>query len=258
MHALIAPVVLIVTLAVLAWSQRNDRRGFERFRAIDDTGLRQRIFLRWAMKGCALYLGMPLLGLAAIGRIDALWDFPEEFWPLLAHAPVFPVEDGAFLGAILGGVLGGVVLGAAILLLRRRKRARPVRAPAISPMQPRNRAEALRILPLILNAGISEEVCFRLYVPLLIVLSGASAWAAFLATTLLFGWLHRYQGWLGIALTGVVGAALAAFYIGAMGLAFPIVAHLVINLNALILRPAIQRRFRRAPIDSGNTPVTPS
>jgi len=258
MHALIAPLVLIATLALLAWSQRNDRRGFERFRAIEDTALRQRIFLRWAMKGCALYLGMPLLGLALVGRVDALWTFPEEFWPLLAYAPVLPVEDDAFLGAILGGALGGVVLGVAILFLRRRRQARPARATAISPMQPRNRAETLRILPLILNAGVSEEVCFRLYVPLLFTLSGAPAWAAFLATTLIFGWLHRYQGWLGIVLTGVVGALLAAFYIGAMGLAFPIVVHLVLNLNALILRPAIQRWFRRAPIDSGNTPVTPS
>jgi len=255
---MLAPLLLIATLALLVWAQRNDRRGFERFRTIEDTLQRQRIFRRWAVRGCALYLGMPLAGLALLGRLQALWDFPHEFAPLLPYAPVFAVDDIAFLGPVLIGALGGLVLGGSILVLRSRRPAKPKHALDISPMVPRNRAETLHILPVILNAGVSEEVCFRLYVPLLATLCGAPAWAAFLAATLLFGWLHRYQGWLGVLLTGAVGATLAVFYVGAMGLALPVAVHLLLNLNALLLRPAIQRRFRRTAIDTDNTPVTPS
>ncbi|MEP9358566.1 CPBP family intramembrane glutamic endopeptidase [Sphingomonas sp. KR3-1] len=244
MHALMPPVALIATLALLAWFHRNDRRNFERFRKIEDTRLRQRAFLRGAMKACALYLGMPLVGLVLLGRIDALWIFPREFWPLLPYAPVFALTDPTFLAEAAAGALGGAVLGMAILFRRRRGPRKPARALDITPMLPRNRAETLHILPLILNAGVSEEICFRLYVPLLITMCGAPAWAAFLAAAMLFGWLHRYQGWLGVVLTGVIGAALAACYVGTTGLVFPIVLHLLTNLNALILRPAIQKRFR--------------
>ncbi|MBL7599182.1 CPBP family intramembrane metalloprotease, partial [Escherichia coli] len=51
---------------------------------------------------------------------------------------------------------------------------------------------------------------------------------------------------LGILLTGAVGTVLAALYFAAMGLALPIAVHLVINFNALIVRPALQRRFGRS------------
>jgi len=256
---MLAPLLLIATLALLIGAQRNERRGFERFRAIEDTGERQRIFRRWAIRGCALYLGMPLVGLALLGRIHALWIFPHEFAPLLPYAPVFSLGDSTFLTPLLIGAFGGLVLGGGILILRSRRPARAKRAFDISPMVPRNRTERLHILPVILNAGVSEEVCFRLYVPLLATLCGAPTWAAFLAAALLFGWLHRYQGWLGVLLSGAVGTALAVFYVGAMGLTLPITVHLALNLNALLLRPAIQRRFRaRTAIDTDNTPVTPS
>ncbi|WP_163361569.1 hypothetical protein, partial [Enterobacter hormaechei] len=69
MHALVAPVLLIMSLGVLAWFQRNDLRAFRRFREIEDTARRQRTFLRWARNACAMYLGMPLVGLALLGRI---------------------------------------------------------------------------------------------------------------------------------------------------------------------------------------------
>ncbi|WP_171012486.1 MULTISPECIES: CPBP family intramembrane glutamic endopeptidase [unclassified Sphingomonas] len=246
MHALVAPVLLIMSLGVLAWFQRNDLRAFRRFREIEDTARRQRTFLRWARNACAMYLGMPLVGLALLGRIEALWTFPAEFAPLLAYAPVFPVGDRVFLGTMFASVLGGIALGVTLLYLRGRRPAGARRVLDISPMLPRNRAEALHLLPVILNAGVSEEICFRLYLPLLLALCGAPAWAAFLAATLIFAWLHRYQGWLGILLTGAVGTVLAALYFAAMGLALPIAVHLVINFNALIVRPALQRRFGRS------------
>jgi uncharacterized protein len=244
MQALMPALVLAVTLALLLWFHRHDRRNFERFRAIEDSRRRQRIFLRGALKGAALYLAMPAIGLALIGRIEALWHFPREFAPLLPYVLIFDFADPAFLGAVGTGVAGGLVVGAALLFLRRRRPAKPRRALDFTPMVPRNRAEMLHILPLILNAGVSEEVCFRLHIPLLITLCGAPAWAGFLAASALFGWLHRYQGWLGILTTGLIGAVLAYFYLGALSLAVPIALHLLANLNALILRPAIQRRFR--------------
>lgn len=78
MHALVAPALLIASLAALARFQRSDVRSFRRFRAIEDTQRRQRTFLRWARNACAMYLGVPLLGLALLGRVEALWRFPAS------------------------------------------------------------------------------------------------------------------------------------------------------------------------------------
>ena len=242
MASLLAPVLLAVTLALFAWFQRKDRRGYARFRAIEDSARRQRVFLRWAARGCALYLGLPLTGLFLLGRIDALWTFPPEFAPLAPYAPALPIEDGFFVGAAIGAVVGGMLFGAWLGVRRRRRGAAAPHAPDIAPLQPRNRAEIIHILPLLLNAGVSEELCFRLYLPLLLSLCGLPAWAAFALAILIFGLLHRYQGLPGIAITGAVGAILSVFYLATLSLALPIAAHLVINLNSLVLRPAIYMR----------------
>lgn len=244
MHALVAPALLIASLAVLARFQRSDVRSFRRFRAIEDTQRRQRTFLRWARNACAMYLGVPLLGLVLLGRVEALWRFPGEFAALTPAMPDFRIDSPLVLGLMVGALLGGGALGA--LLQRRREPVKPVPGLDITAMLPRNRAELLRVVPLTINAGISEEIFFRLYLPLLIVLSGGDPAFAFIASTLIFGLLHRYQGWLGMAVTALLAAFFAALYLGTGGLAAPIFVHLLIDFNALVLRPAIALRFRRS------------
>lgn len=238
-----APVLLVLSLAGLAWFQRNDMRGFRRFRAIEDSARRQRVFLRWARNACAMYLGVPLAGLVLLGRIDALWRFPAELLPLSLSLPDLGTGDPGFLGLMAGAVIGGGLVGTLLRLAIRG----PAKAPPgldITPMLPRNRAELLRAVPLAVNAGISEEVFFRAYLPLLIVEAGGGAALAFLVSTLIFGLLHRYQGWLGVLVTTLLGAIFALLYLGTGSLLAPILAHLLVNLNAIVLRPAIQMSFR--------------
>jgi membrane protease YdiL (CAAX protease family) len=234
--------LLIVMLAALCWVHRNDVARFEAFAAIEDSRKRRLIFLRWAAQSCALYLGVPLAGLALLGRLDAILHLPPEFD---AAAAPLPSIDTEVIGPFLGGAGIGLVIVAIGFLVRSRvwrrsKSAKPGKEPKFAAMLPRNRAEALHLLPLILNAGVSEEVCFRLYVPLLMVLSGVGAVAAFVAASLIFGLLHRYQGWVGVVATGVVGSVLALAYLACGGLWLPILLHLFINSNGLLLRPAIK------------------
>ncbi len=246
MHALIAPLVLAASLGILIWFQRSDVRSFRRFREIEDSARRQRVFLRWARNACLMYLGVPLLGLALIGRLDALWDLPVDlFGPVLL---VTPELEPDFLGVMAGAVVTGGIIGAGLAMLLRKRRKQPRTVPGldITPLMPRSRAELLRVIPLAMNAGISEEVFFRLYLPLLITLCGAPPAFAFIAAVLIFGLLHRYQGWLGVIVTTVLGAIFALLYLGAVTLLAPIAFHLLINFNSLVLRPAIALRFRRA------------
>lgn len=245
-HALIAPMLLILSLAGLAWFHRNDRRNYSRFGKIDDSPRRQRLFLRMTARNCGLYLAPSLLGLAALGQLDALWDFPPEFFPLVAQLPDFGTGDPLFLGMAAGALIIGAVIGALLrMLIFRRPRKRPYVAD-IAPLVPRNHAELVRILPLVASTGISEEVAFRLYLPLLITGSGGSPMLAFGASTLIFGMLHRYQGWAGIVQTSILGTIFALLYLGWLGLAAPILIHMFVNCATLVLRPAIELGFRRS------------
>jgi len=240
-----APALLTLTLGGLAWFQRNDVKNFELFSAIEDTRRRQRTFLKWAAKSCAFYLGMPLAGLALFGRLDALWDFPREFWTLAAPLPLIGVDMLAPMA--VGAVIGIAIVAIAFAIRSRLPRRQPKPAKRVRPalkiqaMMPRNRAEALHQLPLILNAGVSEEIFFRLYLPLLMVWCGIDALVSYVAASLIFGVLHRYQGLIGIVLTAVVGALLALAYLACAGLWLPVLLHLVLNSNSLLLRPAIKR-----------------
>lgn len=241
MHALIAPTLLGASLAALAWFHRGAHRGFQRFRTVEDSAVRRRSYLRWAALGCVRNLGSALLGLALLGRIDAIWSFPEEFTALAGVAPQFPMGDPLFTATLLTGLTLGGLLSVWIALRRPPARARP--GYDLTPMLPRNRAELVAILPLILNAGISEEIYFRLYLPLLLVLCGVPGWTAFPIALAVFAVIHRYQGWLGVALAGVSGAAFTLLYLGSGGLVLPILLHLAANMNVLVLRPGLRLRF---------------
>jgi membrane protease YdiL (CAAX protease family) len=238
-----ALALLLVSLAALAWFQRRDVRKFAQFRAVEDSVRRQRIFLRWAGNACGIFLGISLLGLALLGRLDAIWAFPEELWDVAMEVPW--IDTGS---AMTGGLIGAGIGCAIVVVVMRLRRGRSVKPPAgmdITPLLPRNRAELLHLLPLVLNAGISEEIFFRVYLPLLMVLAGTNGWVAFGISGVIFGAMHRYQGWLGVAVTTVLGALFTFLYLGGGGLLLPVALHLVINANSLLLRPALQWRFRR-------------
>lgn len=241
MHALIAPALLAASLAVLLRLHRRGHARYQRFRTIEDSTARQRSYLRWAIHGGLSNLGIALLGLALLGRIDAIWSFPGEFAPLASATPRFPMGDPQFVLVLLIGITLGGMLNIWIAMRRPAPRARHGRD--LTPMLPRNRAELRAILPLVLNAGISEEVYFRLYLPLLLVLCGLPDWAAFLIALAIFAVIHRYQGWRRILLIGLAGASFTLCYLGSGGLVLPILLHLAANLNLLVLRPGVRLRF---------------
>ena len=95
-------------------------------------------------------------------------------------------------------------------------------------------------------AGIGEELFFRLTVPLLAasvfgsaVLGCALGWA-------LFTLAHRYQGRGGMLAVSVVGAVLGWLYLATGQLWVVIVLHALVDANALVVRPWLERRLRRA------------
>lgn len=239
-------LLLALALAANAWFVWTDRAEYARFKALADTRDRQARYRIWAAKSFAIFMGLPLAGLALLGRLEALWHFPSEFLPAAARMPWLESDDGGLRGPVLivAGLLAGGVLGGVLAARKGAKAKAPVLGD-IEPLLPRNGAEIAHGALLSFNAGLVEEVFYRLYLPLLIVAAGAGAVTAFVVAGLIFGIVHLYQGWVGVLATTVLGTILTGVYLLSGSLAAPILLHILVDLNGLVVRPLVTRLARR-------------
>ncbi|MBW6524907.1 CPBP family intramembrane metalloprotease [Sphingomonas sp. RHCKR47] len=236
---LFAAVLLALALAAFVHFARGGEVGFP---PPHWPSGRARYFTRAASRIAVLFGATSILLLAVAGRIDALRAMPRAFAPLRQVTGAVPLA-GETAMLLAAAVLGGAAIGAiGARLLRRR-----LQVGRIGAVLPRARSELGWGVLLSLVAGVSEELFFRLLVPLLATAVTGSPLIGFAAATLLFGAAHRYQGWTGVVATMLVGALLAYAYLLTASLWVAIALHVFIDLNALVLRPVLsgQVRLRR-------------
>jgi membrane protease YdiL (CAAX protease family) len=241
-------VLLLIALGGMAFVIRRDREAYRRFKAIEDTALRQKIFRQWIAVSFALHIGYTLLSLALLGRLASLTELPDAFIPawLWLGGPSTAAPD-TIEGLAIGGALGAAIALPAVLAIRRRKtRGEPKTLGDIAALMPRNRAELAHVAVLSINAGIAEELFYRLTLPLLFVLVIGNVWIAFMLATLAFGLVHFYQGWGGIVATTVIGALFAICYLAIGSIWAAALVHAAMDLAALVVRPLLNGSLARA------------
>ncbi|MGH9598223.1 MAG: CPBP family intramembrane glutamic endopeptidase [Terracidiphilus sp.] len=234
-------VLFVLSIVMLVYFIRHDLADYQAFCRLTATKDRQRRYRAWIATGFLLFFLYPLLGLAVLHQIAAPIHFPSRFGPaalaLRSHLPV-----GQYITAFLVGagssVVAGILLG--IFLASRRKRTRwPLALGRIEPLMPRNKSELVHTAALSLNAGLSEEVFFRLFLPLLAMELHFGWLAAFLLAALLFGVTHIYQGAIGVAATTVLGLLLTAVYLASGSLWVAAGLHAGLDLVNIVVRPGI-------------------
>jgi membrane protease YdiL (CAAX protease family) len=234
-----------VPVGLVAWIL-HDLRQYAAFKRETSSAGRVAFYLRWTWQGFVMLSGASLLLLAAQGRIADVLGLPPEFAdfapPVDATAPS-PDDGEAYVGFIIGATLGVAVLVAVQLLQLRRTKA--VIVGDVEPLIPRNRAEMLAVLPLCLNAGFSEELFFRLALPLLVTTVTGSAIAGLVSAGVAFGLVHAYQGYKGVLATTALGALLTWMYLSSGSLLRPMLLHAAIDVVALIVRPSLARWLSR-------------
>ncbi len=191
-----------------------------------------------------LWFGIPALTILAIlGRLKTLATIPPELLPL--RIALATLVGGTLTTGDLLRVTGvGILLGGVLVALVERRRRRPFGLGDVEAVLPRTRRELPWSVLLSISAGVSEELFFRLLVPLLVAITLGSAVLGFVVATALFGWAHRYQGRVGVAATALAGASLAAAYLLTGAIWIAVVLHIVIDLNALVVRPLLSGRLR--------------
>lgn len=238
-------ILLLVTLMALVWFLKGDLLGYRQIKRLPDTISRQKTYRLWIAKAAIAFVLPAIVGLAVLGRLDALATVPPEFDDLRTLLPSFEGDSQAFVfGMMGGGALAGLAIGAFLATRRNWRVLKPIGN--VGSLLPRNRPEIAHAAAMSIAAGVAEELVFRLFLPLLIVLVSGNAIVAFGIALGLFGAMHRYQGWAGVIATTVVGALMTTIYLmtGALWLAMAL--HALIDLNSLVLRPMLTGAWRAA------------
>ncbi len=227
--------ILLPTLGLLWLFLRGDMLGRWRRAAA------WRRYPAWIARAWTLLGAGSLTLLAAMGEVGAIAALPDRFLPARAIVVTWIGAIDPF-GSMGAAALGGVLLGGIVAGLLER-RGRRVAFGDVERVLPRDRREWRWSAALALTAGVTEELYFRLLLPLSIAAVTGSAAAGFAIAAILFAAAHRYQGWAGIAATGAVGVLMTIVYLSTASLIAAMLLHVAIDLNALVLRPIVSRRL---------------
>ncbi|MCC2977460.1 CPBP family intramembrane metalloprotease [Sphingomonas sp. PL-96] len=242
--------LLALTLAGYAWFLKGEAL-LRRWRGAPPARPRIARQRRWIVRAWLWFGALPLAALALLARLDLLWRMPAEFAALaaavgtwLAGPGAAPRSIGLLAAAVVAGFGGGAVLGLAIAAWRRRRGRGDLHIGRVGALLPRTRAELGWAAALAITAGVVEELFFRLVLPLLAAQVTGSAAVGFAVATLLFGVAHGYQRLAGVLATTLIGALFAALYLYGGALWLAMLAHALLNLNSLVLRPAVAGAWR--------------
>lgn len=118
----------------------------------------------------------------------------------------------------------------ALLLICRAARIRETRL--LEQLLPRTASERVLFVLLSVSAGVAEELMFRgILLPALVVAFG-STWAAAVVSSIVFGFVHTYQGVAGTIRAGILGLLLAVSFLATGSLIPAMLAHGALNILA--------------------------
>jgi membrane protease YdiL (CAAX protease family) len=229
---------LVVAVLLVARAANRDRRDYRRFKQLTTTRERQVVLGRWLRESFLINGGI------AVAVLLASWGF---IGPASRSALASPPMH--WLHTTLSGGFGfGVAIGAAcafalvlvlpVFLLRRQVSELPAIGD-VGALLPRTRAELKYGAGLSVNAGVVEELLFRLGMPALLFGITGNGLLAFVVASVLFGLLHIYQKFWGVLGAVVLGLLFCLVYLLTGSIWVVIVVHAVIDLRSLVLLPLV-------------------
>jgi membrane protease YdiL (CAAX protease family) len=247
-----ARVLLCVVLAglltlLIVRAVRKDRRQYRRFKRFHSTVKRQRMYRKWLIDSAVTFGGASVVLLLLVWQyVPLLLAAIDGYGWVRAFRAGFAASGGVGVAVVVSLMLALVVGGVLGIVLARKVDT----VPAIGDIQallPRNRAELRYGAALSINAGIVEELLFRLAVPALVFGITGSGAVAVAVSLLLFGALHIYQGVAGVIGSTIIGTLLMTLFLATGSILVAIVAHALIDLRSLVLIPVVVNKVHRLP-----------
>ena len=240
----LTPYILGVALAGLLTfmavrAVRKDRREYSRFKRMRATKRRQKVFRKWVRESFLTFGGSAVVVLLLVWQFVPLFLDAVNRWDFVADARRAFADSGTLgVGMVVGLVLA-LVVGTLLIVVLARKETEVASIGDVQALLPRNRAELPYGAALAVNAGVVEELLFRLAMPALIFGVTGSAVAAVVGSLLVFALLHVYQGVAGIVGALVIGTLLMAVYLATGSILVAVVVHALFDLRSLVLIPVV-------------------
>jgi len=233
----------ILIVAIQVW---QDRKQYPRFKSMTTTAERQGMYRYWSIDAFLRYGAFGVIGLLLLHRGSALAAMPSDFldaWrDSVARVGLDPVKFEALGAGLSGGMLiGTVVMSLMPLIMRKFGGKTPKLTGDIGALIPRNRAEIHWGAAISINAGIVEEIFFRLLMPFAWFAITGNALIALSVSVVLFGLVHAYQGIVGVLATMAIGALLTFVYLATQQIWLAMLLHACIDFRVLVFLPLAQQ-----------------
>lgn len=231
--------LLVALVTVLTWrAVTKDRREYQRFKRYRSTQRRQKMYRKWLLESFAWFGGSTAVVLVLVWAFVPRMLAQVESWPAMVAFRSLLASSDLAAGLIVGGSIG--LFGGLLAMVFLGRNAKEV--PTIGDIHallPRNRAELTFGWLLSINAGVVEELLFRLAMPTLIFAVFDNALLAIVVSLVMFGALHGYQGVGGVIGSTLVGVVLMAVFLATGNILWPILVHAVFDLRSLVLIPVV-------------------
>jgi len=156
---------------------------------------------------------------------------------------------------VIASVAGAATLGTLHWLNLRRVGRMPASARGViqaiaERILPQSTVELLPFLALAITAGLCEEFLYRGFAMAVLVRLGATAWLAVLASSVLFGLAHLYQGRGGLVSTMIVGTVLGIGRVAYGSLVPVIFWHSAVDVVAGVAGPRHLMKLPTSAVES--------
>jgi membrane protease YdiL (CAAX protease family) len=228
----------VITVVLLVRASRRDKVEYAAFKKLTTTRDRQQVFGKWLRQSFFLFGGMSAAVLLASWQFVPLAATDALGWPPLAW--VKHLFSGGFgVGFAIGASTVFVALLVVPVILLRRQIGEIPTVGDIGSLLPRARGELIYGAGLSLNAGLVEELLFRLAMPALLFGITGNGVVAFALAAVLFGLLHLYQKVWGVIGATLLGIALTLVFLLSGSIWVAMAVHAFIDLRSLVLVPLI-------------------
>jgi membrane protease YdiL (CAAX protease family) len=225
---------------------RKDRREYQRFKRYRTTARRQAMYRKWLRESFVSFGSIGVAGLVlAADRVPGFLAEVDSWGWVRAAREWATGNAGILVGAVIGVVLGLAALTIVGIVSARRHPEELISLGDIQALLPRNRDELGWTGAMSVNAGIVEELAFRLAIPAVLYGASGSAVLTIVVSLVLFGILHLYQGVVGVAGATIIGALMMTLFIASGSIVLPMLAHALIDLRSLVLIPVTVLRVHR-------------
>jgi membrane protease YdiL (CAAX protease family) len=245
--ALLALFLVVAVLLVVRAANR-DRRDYKRFKKLTTTRERQLVLGKWLRESFLLNGGLAAAVLLASWNYIGPASKSALKWPPMHWLHTQLSGDFGWGLAIGAAIAVGAVLIVPVFVLRRQVTELPAIGD-IGAMLPRTRGEVKYGAGLSINAGVVEELLFRLGMPALLFGITGNGALAFLLASVLFGLLHIYQKFWGVLGATILGLLFSIVYLLTGSIWVVIIVHALVDLRSLVLLPIVVRNVWRKTTD---------